>query len=379
MEQRIKVLWFDDEFQKLEPFKIEARGEGIDLVGFDNAKDGINELNRNYSSYDAVLMDANFLMNSESAKGSIDLQALMKAKEALDNLSHKKKFEVFILTGQIDLQQSNSVFKTLFPKYYKKQSDEDVQQLFSDLRRSAINGEDTQIRHKFQRVFDVCTEKYIGERAGRDLLDILKNQYSMENKKYLNTIRNIIEDVFKAFHKFELLPLEFISGNDLNPTCKFLIGTAENGYQLNDDSRLPKIIGHNLWSLLNHSQPGSHRSYIDEHISSLGTTFLFNAMTYQLMDVLIWFKDYVDKEPKKKNWKKGVSNSRRKEQGFVKYVDKKGRGLIIINETREEIKLSPGQVNDFKLKARDRVEVHTSEFIVNISNVLQNRIKVNKI
>jgi hypothetical protein len=221
----------------------------------------------------------------------------------------------------------------------------------------------------------VCTEKYIGEKAGHDLLDILKNQDSLDSKKYLNVIRNIIEDLFKAFHKFELLPSEFVSGTiDLNPTCRFLIGTAENGFKLDEEARLPKIIAHNLWSLLNHSQPGSHRSYIDEHISSLASTFLFNALTFQLMDVLIWFKDYVDKGPLKKKWKGGVANSNKEAQGFVKYIDEKNRGLIVLNDSREEIKIYEKQIQQFKLKARDKVVVSTNQYIENIADVLHKRL-----
>ncbi len=380
MNKMIKVLWFEDEYEKMDNFLIQARGENLELVPFRSAEEGIEELQKNYSHYDAVIMDAKFFLSREHEAGSEELSALAKTKAALDALSSKKKFEVFVFTGQAKLFQDSS-FDMFVPKYYKKGVEEDVHNLIADIKKSANNQIDTQIRHKFQRVFDVCSEKYIGEKAGHDLLDILKNQDSMDSKKYLNVIRNIIEDLFKAFHKFELLPSEFISGTiDLNPTCRFLIGTAENGFKLDEEARLPKIIGHNLWSLLNHSQTGSHRSHIDEHINTLASTFLFNALTFKLLDVLIWFKDYVDKGPMKKKWKNGVSNSNREEKGFVKYIDEKNRGLIVLNDTREEIILSGKLIEQYRLKARDKVVVFSSEYIENIADVLHKRMnKIQKI
>ena len=70
------------------------------------------------------------------------------------------------------------------------------------------------MRHSYKRVFDVCTENYIGEYAGQDLLNLLKVNDETNIDSHFNTIRKIVEDLFTAFSKFRLLPIEFIT-----PSC----------------------------------------------------------------------------------------------------------------------------------------------------------------
>ena len=63
----------------------------------------------------------------------------------------------------------------------------------------------------------------------------------------------------------------------------------------------PKLANY-LKTILTITQAGSHRSNIDHHVRTVKTTYLFKSVLFQLLDVLVWFKIYIDSDPKKENW-----------------------------------------------------------------------------
>ena len=305
-EIEYNVLWIDDEHEELGGTKGRAKMNGINLVPF-KSLDGIDELERNFSIYDAVLLDAKFYESETDVSSSEDTYNVHRAKERI--LQIPKKFDVFVLTGQAEAYDDDT-FNKAFLKVYHKGSDEDTEQLFADIKESASKQIDTQLRHKHKRVFDVCKERYIGELAALDLLSLLKSEDKSEVSDSFNAIRKIIEDLFVAFNKYGLLPIEFVSPNvSINPSKKFLTGKDENGnyyeekgYKHLDDTHLPLLIAKELHSILDDTQAGSHRSDIDEYIKEMQTPYVVNSLINQLMNILMWFKAYVDSNPSQGNW-----------------------------------------------------------------------------
>ncbi|HRH48244.1 MAG TPA: hypothetical protein PLP23_05820 [Panacibacter sp.] len=301
------ILWIDDEHESLAGTKGRAKRNGINLIPFKSLNNGMYELENNYPFYDGVLLDAKFFENEDDVKGSEDTYNVHRAKERL--LQLKKKFEVFILTGQAEAYEDKT-FKKAFTKIYKKGSDDEIDRLFADIKLAAATQEDTQIRHAYKRVFDVCTEKYIGELAGQDVLNLLKVNDDLHIDNHFNAIRKIVEDLFTAFSKYRLLPLEFVTpGVALNESSRFLAGKSadgtpfiEKGYQHSEETHLPLLIASSLRSILSITQAGSHRSNIDLHVKTIKTPYLFKSVLFQLFDVLAWFKQYVDSNPKTENW-----------------------------------------------------------------------------
>jgi hypothetical protein len=301
------ILWIDDEHESLAGTKGRAKRNGINLIPFKSLNSGMSELENNYPFYDGVLLDAKFFENEDDVKGSEDTYNVHRAKERL--LQLKKKFEVFILTGQAEAYEDKT-FKKAFTKIYKKGSDDEIDRLFADIKLAAATQEDTQIRHAYKRVFDVCTEKYIGELAGQDVLNLLKVNDDLHIDNHFNAIRKIVEDLFTAFSKYLLLPLQFVTpGVALNESSRFLAGNSadgtpfiEKGYQHSEETHLPLLIASSLRSILSITQAGSHRSNIDLHVKTIKTPYLFKSVLFQLFDVLAWFKQYVDSNPKAENW-----------------------------------------------------------------------------
>ena len=309
------ILWIDDEHETLGGTKGRAKRNGINLIPFKSLNGGMNELERNYPFYDGVLLDAKFFENEDDTEGTEDTFNVHRAKEQL--LQLKKKFEIFVLTGQAEAYEDKT-FKKAFPKVYKKGSDKEIDRLFTDIKKAADRQEDTQLRHSYKRVFDVCTEKYIGEYAGQDILNLLKVKDESNIDSHFNSIRKIIEDLFSAFHKFNLLPTEFVSPKvALNQSSIFLAGQEQNEntdsiykqHRHLEETHLPSQIAYYLRSILSITQSGSHRSYIDQYVRTVKTPFLLKSVFYQLLDVLVWFKMYVDSNPKTENWEEIETSS----------------------------------------------------------------------
>lgn len=380
------ILWIDDEHEALTGTKGRAKRNGIHLIPFKSLNGGMDELERNYPFYDGVLLDAKFLEYEDDAKGTEDTFNVHRAKERL--LQLKKKFEVFILTGQAEAYEDKT-FKKAFTRVYKKGSDDEMDRLFSDIKYSAERQEDTQLRHSYKWVFEVCTEKYIGELAGQDILNLLKANDETNFDSNFNTIRKVVEDLFTAFNKFNLLPVEFIKPSvALNESSKFLAGKgsdglfSEKGFQHLEETHLPKQIAFYLRSILSVAQPGSHRSDIDLHVKTVQTPFLFKSIFFQLLDVLAWFKMYVDANPKTGNWiKLGTAPSTSQPSSglvFGKVINinnQKGFAFFKPDSIGDNIFIPPHLVTNHCLSEGMPVKAEVEEYTDNRSNELKKRVK----
>lgn len=386
------ILWIDDEHETLTGTKGRAKRNGINLIPFKSLNSGMDELERNYPFYDGVLLDAKFFENEDDVQGTEDTYNVHRAKERL--LQIKKKFEVFVLTGQAEAYEDKT-FKKAFTNVYKKGSDEEIDRLFSDIRTAAAKQEDTQIRHNYKRVFDVCTEKYIGEFAGQDILNLLKVNDDTNIDNYFNAIRKVVEDLFIAFNKFNLLPSEFVTPSvALNQTSIFLAG--QDQYENTDavykqhkhlqETHLPKQIASYLRSILSITQAGSHRSEIDNYVKTIRTTYLLKSISFQLLDVLIWFKMYVDSNPKTENWVKVQTETEEAKynEGYIcgKVINintYKGFAFFKPDEGGDNIFIPPHLVTNHSLIEELPVQVEIEEYTPNGTNLLKNRVKCIKI
>jgi len=384
------ILWIDDEHETLSGTKGRAKRNGIQLVPFKSLNAGMSELEQNYPFYDGVLLDAKFFENEDDTRGSEDTDNVHRAKEQL--LQLKKKFEIFVLTGQAEAYE-DSTFNKAFKRVYKKGSDEDIMRLFEDIKNAAVNQQDIQLRYTYKRVFDVCTEKYIGELAGQDILNLLKVTDEINIDNHFNTVRKIVEDLFMAFVKFSLLPSEFIMPSvSLNESSKFLAGKShdgtfftEKGYSHLEATHLPKQIAFYLRSILSVTQAGSHRSEIDLFVKSIKTSYLLKSVFFQLLDVLVWFKMYVESNPPIQNWSKVENNSDNDItvagtviSGIViNFNIQKGFAFFKPNTGDENIFIPPHLVANYSLVNDKPIDVEVEEY--NDNRTLETKTRVNKI
>ena len=135
-----------------------------------------------------------------------------------------------------------------------------------------------------------------------------------------------------------------------------------NKYRLNEDAVLPLQIANYFESILKVTQPGSHLSDIDAHVSKLKTPYLFKSVLFQLMDVMIWFKQYVDDEPKTQNWSLLETDNKDGIIGEVTYINEdKGYGGFKPYGSDQNYNISPYLVSSEKLTVGCEIEVEVEE------------------
>ncbi|WP_157487228.1 hypothetical protein, partial [Gelidibacter algens] len=244
---KYEVLWIDDDAEKQDAFLESAYLEGLNINYYKTSKLGMEELTSKIEHYDAVILDAMVYNDSEDEKPG--LMGLLRSIKKINSLADRKRIPYFIFSGYIDKDEHSSAREMLADETIFIKS-KDNQALFDAIKKAADQQADTQIRHKYQRVFDVCTEKYIGENAGEDLLTILMNIDNISADTQFNVLRKIVEDIFIAFNKFQLLPKDFITPSvALNESSKFLAGKnhkgelfSEKGYQHLEGTHIPSQI-----------------------------------------------------------------------------------------------------------------------------------------
>lgn len=318
--KRYNVLWLEDEIEKVEAFIDLAGLGGIDLDQVDTVSEFKAKLNKDISLYDAAILDAQGV--NDSSEEHATLNAVLNAIEAINELKSQKVLPYFILSGQLGEGENQSAKELLGKdKIYIKSRDED--RLLIDVVNAADQQEDTQIRHKYHRVFEVCTEKYIGEKNKGALLNLLLflNSNEVYDEEKLNSIRKIFEAVLYGCKRKGLIHDKCYNDGKLNITAALKFLTGEKTYVPNYKSykfilQGPECMSEFIYSMASHirevTNAGSHFEddiQVDESekiksklklsmlTQQVSSPYLVKSLIYELCDLLLWFKSYVDENP----------------------------------------------------------------------------------
>lgn len=315
-----KILWIDDQYDDQKGFITEAELSDIELICFKTSKAGMTELENNVHRYDGVLLDAKVYKDSENEAPR--LSGLMASISKINQLKNTKVFPYFVFTGQPDLK-TDETFEDMLngqQSYYKG---DDNEQLFNDIKKAADELPQTKIKHKYARVFEICTEDYIGEKAATELLDILEaveGNKSIRDDLYFNRLRHILEYLFRAANRKGLLHDKCIANGEVNLSSSslFLAGLPAHVCKVSCTKKhFPGLIADHVKNILNISNQLSHTTgkklrHTNKHNykvyqNMVNSPYLLYSLTFQLMDVLLWFKQYADKnkdiEVNKSYWK----------------------------------------------------------------------------
>ena len=389
VEKRYNILWIDDKHQELKGFKMQAKINGISLFAFKSMNAGLAELENNSKFYDSILLDAIFLENENDESGSEDLSNLEKTKDRILQLS--KKFERFILTGQQQLFNDRT-FKSFYPKIYRKGIPKDIDKLFEAIKTSADQQLITQIKHEFQDVLDSCSEKYIGKKNYNTLLELLVYLKSDEvfNSEKLNTIRKIFEAFLYASERYNLFPKFYFNKRELNMTQSllymqgdvvFIPSPSKWEVKLSRTKCLPDIISSSAFYIKDITSIGSHyeddsrvaeedgnrnKVKIAELQQFVDKPYLIKSLIYQLMDILLWFKAFIDKnsdpEVNAKEWHKPILKNETEEEwvgGKVSKIADNGWGTFLPGNDIATISIPPSMVSEHNLKENQEIELLT--------------------
>jgi len=364
------ILWIDDEHQSLSSTKGRAKRNGINLFPFKSLNSGINELKGNYPFYDGVLLDAKFFENEYDTKGSEDTYNVHRAKEQL--LQLKKKFDVFVLTGQAEAYEDKT-FKKAFTKVYKKGSDEEINRLFKDIKEALKDLEITQLKHKHLNAFLLCDNNYLGRKEFERVLQLIKDVEKPENitnqQDALSPLRKILEAIFKKLNSIGLIPDEIQNGRgSINGASLFLAG-YNKGYIYNEELIHP-VIAESIRHLISLTQDASHNEgnklRADTYLTNTSNTYLYRSLCYSLLEVLDNLKPFIDENlDKSKNqskWQLIQASSIESGQyitGKITRVADNGYGTFQPNNGDSTLSILPKKIEEYSLVKGNTLEITT--------------------
>ena len=315
-----RVLWIDDNPPK--GFVGDALDADIQIMHFRSNQKGFAYLEQHLADFDAVLLDAISFEREDQVAGTEHERALGKALQKLAELSHRKYFPSFILTGQEKLV-SDSSFGESYENYYQKGGD-DEDRLFNDIKKAVDELPETKLRHRYAPAFAACSKQLLGENAGSLLIKVLqgleKPSTDHDDDSLFNTLRKLVEAFLYAAHRQQLLPDQCLKGSEVNLTAAYYFFASASGQPMNPphggdsvklrQATLPKILTESLRTLIELTSNGSHyqqnalitqgqrqeaKIQLQTLRETVRTPYLLAALTYQLLDLLVWLKEVVDK------------------------------------------------------------------------------------
>lgn len=361
------ILWIDDDHETLTGTKGRAKRNGIQLFPFKSLNAGMSELEQNYHFYDGVLLDAKFLENEDDVKGSEDTENIHRAKEQL--LQLKKKFEIFVLTGQAEAYE-DTTFNKAFKKVYKKGSDEDIERLFVDIKSAAANQQDTQIRLQNATLFKAFDSSPNLKKHYPNLLEIIKG---LDKFQDFNLIRKILESLFVALAELNIIPETFTDEQGwINGTAVFL-SKRHKDYVFNEDIIHP-LVAQSLYQVLQIVQDASHNEgtlklQVDAFTKIQNTGYFYKSTVYGFLEVFSYLGEFMknnqDKEQNKKRWQKKETTIFKTESdwrtGSVTRIAENGWGTFICAEKGDSISIHPNGVKNNKLAENQNIQVRVEQ------------------
>ncbi len=355
MKKTYRVIWFDDEYQTLDIIFEKAMLADINLVGFSNAEDGLKELRNNINNYDAVIVDGIFYKSNNILNAQVTQNAMAEVATELKKLEDKRKLPWYILSGQTSFTKEKNHFADFFNnnKVYDKLSDVDLDDLWKTLKLDADCQFETQIRHKFADIFELCTDKYIGVSNFDKVLRLLiaVEQNDNINPTYFNEIRKIIESVFVCCNDKGLFPKDC---TEMNTRSAFLGKKEMQTY-------VPIYIQRNIHSIVQISQEGSHRLSIDKDVTEGKCPYLLKSTVFELLNILLWFKNFIDNYPKGIDINlENLSNNELELnwiQGELAEINDKGWGKF--HSIDGTWSLPPQMIKQYGLQVADELEITT--------------------
>jgi hypothetical protein len=361
---KYRVLWLEDESNKMDGFFDKAYGKEIELVlveTFFELKETITRNPKLY--YDAIILDGLGVLESIEEKPT--LKAL---NESITFVNQHQSIEVipyFILSGYLGEDEYNSVREMIGSEniYYKTIDEE---RLINDLKDSVDQKPEAQLKYKYNKLFDLCSIDYLGKDQFSRLFSIIKNIENGErlsnSEDMLTPLRKIVERIFERLRDIGAIPDQILKNKGWINGCSHFISNNHAEYNHLTEF-IPPIIGENFYRLLNITHDASHvggtlKLKSDQYIQSANSDYLYRSCVYLLFDIMLWFKDFVDSnndpEENKSRWESNEWIT-----GTVTRIAENSWGTFQPENNSTTIGIPPKIVQDHSLIENEKIKVTT--------------------
>ena len=323
----IQVLWVEDDPKVTKAYPLKAESFDLELVPYSCWDDAKAALENDFDRWSAIILDAKCKYHKDSEDN-----AVVFLREALKDISVtcKDKGRVipwYVLTGGDTSEVSDSIndermkwdsdwTKGENKKYYSKNVDNES--LYRRIRYHAQKSPRIQIQEMYRNVFDAiekCSIDDEGYNALEDLLvpihfpdQIEANDY---NDKYAKA-RSVLEYIFRSMSVHGMLP---DWGKQINLQWSSCLLSGMPATKIKDGKEivvieskkqvLPPVLKKVMKEMVRiipafcHSDNKEENEIKkEEYLKDVdNSTFLLKSFTFQLCDLILWYRNYLQEHP----------------------------------------------------------------------------------
>lgn len=323
----IQVLWVEDDPKVTKTYPLKAESFDLELVPYSCWDDAKAALENEFDRWSAIILDAKCKYHKDSNDNVV-----VFLREALKDISVtcKEKGRVipwYVLTGGDTSEVSDSIndermkwdsdwTKGENKKYYSKNVDNES--LYRRIRYHAQKSPRMQIQEMYRNVFDAiekCSIDDEGYNALEDLLvpihfpdQIEANDY---NDKFVKA-RSVLEYIFRSMSDHGMLPNW---GKQVNLQWSSCLLSGMPAIRIKDGKEivvieskkqvLPPVLKKVMKEMVRiipafcHSDNKEENEIMkEEYLKDVdSSTFLLKSFTFQLCDLILWYRNYLQEHP----------------------------------------------------------------------------------
>lgn len=311
----IPIALVDDDEAYAAALTHRAASHGLTLTWFPNwarAKERIKS-----KEFKLVVIDAKGQRDDHSPKG--DITHLTIARMDLAQWRGQNIHVPYVICTGFAEDATAGVDNE--KRYIKAEEEEEM---LAEIKRMVDRSSEAGLRQRYADVLDVLRQPWFDPAAEELFMEALlfveRGDKSGRDRLFMNPLRQVVEHLFLAAHKQGLLPdrlvqpvlnqrlsASFLAGRPVDfPSKSAPIAKLSTGLPL-----LPKLLSYALDNVLSVTNWGSHAihpgataedtNFLADNEEAFrehgGSPYLLSTALFQLMDILVFFKRFVEQHP----------------------------------------------------------------------------------
>lgn len=302
MDHCYNIVWADDEIDALLiDKKTQFERKGMSLIPCRTASEAIDEIERNASFVDGIIVDAKFSMDGEAVEESgRSVPGLTLFMHKLDGLREKlgRPLPCWIFTGYGDLlydrydENDLAPFERIVDKNANYALIEDWLEEICD-RIKETTSDEFHLRQTHAGLFALCSEGYLGMNRATDLLEVLSYEKDVHGQTDPAVqIRNLVDSILDLLVKRGVIPFTVGSQSRIS-----LLPRALKLRDIARDKDIPSYIVDSVVLLCNVSELVHPDTPAKLAVESDKAPYLYPLLISALKTVMHWLKPYLDSLP----------------------------------------------------------------------------------
>lgn len=352
-----RVLWLEDEVEKVEGFFDKAYQHDIELDHVETLSEFKHKIEANPKyHYDAVILDA--LGVNESKNEAASLNVLYNAILYLAYHREKEVIPFFVLSGYLGNEEHNNVRNMIGEELiFIKTNDE--AKLIQALKNACESKFIESLKHKYKDIVACFDDNFLGidnyERIVNLLTYLDSNKTEEIAEDRINSIRQIMERMFSKLSELNIIPKEIKENKGWINGSSLFLSNKHNDYQ-HLDSFIDPLVAFNLYHLLKVLQDASHDDdnltyKTVQYFKGLNNDYLYKSCIYSFFDIIVWFKNFIVQNPNPEDniklWEK-IENINGDSidwiEGVLKEIQPNGYGTFQPNDGSKTIGIHPKEI-----------------------------------